>query len=37
MDKRWARIETIFNRMLEADESRRRAVMKESCGGEIPG
>ena len=34
MDKRWAKIETIFNRVLEADENRRSAVLEESCAGD---
>src|SRR5215469_9279954 len=34
MDERWAKIERIFNRVLEADGSRRIAVLEESCSGD---
>ncbi|HET6179061.1 MAG TPA: protein kinase [Candidatus Sulfotelmatobacter sp.] len=34
MDERWAKIERIFNRVLEADESRRAAVLEESSEGD---
>src|SRR5215469_411608 len=34
MDERWAKIETIFNRVLEADECRRSALLEESCAGD---
>jgi hypothetical protein len=34
MDERWTTIERIFNRVLEADESRRSAVLEESCAGD---
>ena len=34
MDERWAKIERIFNRVLEADESRRSAVLEESSEGD---
>jgi len=34
MDERWAKIERIFNRVLETQESRRGAVLKESCAGD---
>ena len=34
MDERWAKIERIFNSVLEADESRRNAVLEESCAGD---
>jgi len=34
MDERWAKIERIFNRVLEAEESRRSALLEESCAGD---
>src|SRR6266498_3026890 len=34
MDKRWGKIESIFNKVLEADENRRSAVLEESCAGD---
>ena len=34
MDKRWGKIESIFNKVLEADEDRRSAVLEESCAGD---
>ena len=34
MAERWAKIERIFNRVLEADESRRAAVLEESSEGD---
>lgn len=34
MDKRWGEIESIFNKVLEADEDRRSAVLEESCAGD---
>jgi serine/threonine protein kinase len=34
MNERWAKIERIFNRVLEADESHRCAVLEESCAGD---
>jgi serine/threonine protein kinase len=34
MHERWAKIERIFNRVLEANESRRSAVLEESCAGD---
>ena len=32
--ERWSKIESIFHKALEADESRRSAVIEESCGGD---
>ena len=34
MDKRWGKIESIFNQVLEADENGRSAVVEESCAGD---
>src|SRR6266700_6461819 len=34
MDERWAKIERIFHGVLEADESRRNAILKDSCAGD---
>jgi len=34
MDERWAKIERIFNRVLETQQSRRGAVLEESCAGD---
>ena len=34
MDKRWGKVESIFNKVLEADEDRRSAVLEESCAGD---
>src|SRR5215831_1349136 len=34
MDERWAKIERIFNRVLETAENRRNAVLEESCAGD---
>jgi len=34
MDERWAKIERIFNKVLEAEGSRRIAVLEESCTGD---
>ena len=34
MDERWAKIERIFNRVLEAEQSRRSAVLEETCAGD---
>jgi eukaryotic-like serine/threonine-protein kinase len=34
MDERWGKIESIFNKVLEADEGRRSAVLEESCAGD---
>src|SRR5258707_4302846 len=32
--ERWGRIESIFHKVLEAEESRRAAVLEESCAGD---
>src|SRR5260370_32526513 len=32
--ERWGRIESIFHKALEAEESRRAAVLEESCAGD---
>src|SRR5215472_3992276 len=34
MDERWAKVERIFNRVLETDEHRRSAVLEKSCAGD---
>ena len=32
--ERWSKIESIFHKALEADESRRSSVIEESCAGD---
>ena len=34
MDEHWAKVERIFNKAVEADESQRGVVLEESCAGD---